>query len=186
MQVILNKSALLSIILASVETFKKECLLILLGKWGKRGFIVEHAAHMENTRRKSTEVDPEQKAWNRINSVASCLFKNIKILGDCHSHTEPYDPERDPKYDPQKSKLCYDLRPSKADIEDAEAGNIYIIARITTKKRRERWRRTKRNTVLGTLDKYRFELKAFCAPKDCKLKSIPLSCPSAYRLKDGA
>lgn len=181
MRVILKRPALISIILASVETFRKECFLVLLGQRQDDRFVIEQAVPLQTVRRKSIEIHfnrNAKEAWSRMSSVASQLFQNAQLIGDCHSHTELYPrPDRPEKY-------RYAVIPSQSDKDSAVKGEIYLIVGIWIKKTSQHWRKTaQKRAIAGTLGKYRFEMRAFWASDDKKLEPVTISCPSVYRLK---
>lgn len=173
MRVILKKPSLLSILCATVETFKKECYLFLLGYKKNENFIVEHAIPFQTAKRNFREVENIARREKLIIDLSEFFWNNSQIIGDCHSHTE---------HKCIKFKSRYPIDPSPTDIENSRQNRVYIIVSISEKHKSQKWQKTKSGGILGTLGKYRFEIVAHFAPEDKKLEQIPLICPLAYRL----
>ena len=169
MRAVLKKPALLSILCATVETFKKESLLVLLGHRKSNDLIIEHALPMQTAKRNFKLVENKDYRQKLIMELSSFLWKNSQIIGDAHSHTEFGESQ-------------FAAQPSQADKNDAESENVYIVLAVTIKKKTQRWQKVKNGGIVGTLGKYRFEINAFWAPEDKKLEQIPLICPLAYKL----
>lgn len=169
MRALLKKPALLSILCATVETFKKESLLFILGHTKNENFIIEYAVPMQTAKRNFKLVENKDYRKKLIMELSTFLWKNSQIIGDAHSHAEFGENQ-------------YAAQPSKEDENDAKKDKVYIILEISTKKKAQKWQKTKRRGILGTLGKYKFEINAFWAPEDKKLEQIPLICSSAYRL----
>lgn len=169
MRAVLKKPALVSILCATVETFKKECLLVLLGHKKNELYIVENAIPLQTAHREFSKTNIRKRRFDLVVEVSRCLWKTMQIIGDCHSH-------------PEFSKHRYPATPSKSDEKRLEQGDIYIIVGISTKRKTQIWKKTIKGTIIGTIGKYSFEINAYWASEEKKLEQIPLICPSAYRL----
>lgn len=173
MRAVLKKPALLSILCAAVETFKKECFLILLGHQRKNDFVIENAVPLQTAKRKFTGVETAAKKIKLVLTLSEFFCKNSQPIGDCHSHTERKSHTSDSKYP---------VNPSPIDIENSKQNQIYMIIGVSQKKRSQKWQRKKKYSIVGTLRDYRFEIKTYWAPENTKLEQITLICPSAYHL----
>lgn len=169
MRAVLKKPALISILCATVETFKKECLFVLLGYKKNDIFVIENAIPLQTAHREFSETKISKRRFDLVLGVSKCLWKTMQIIGDCHSH-------------PEFSKHRYPATPSKADEKRSEKNNVYIIVGISTKRKTQTWKKTVKKTLIGTIEKYNFEINAYWSPEDKKVEQIPLICPSAYRL----
>ena len=160
---------MLAIICATVETFKKECFLFLLGFKKNENFLIEHAITFQTAKRAFGRVENIHNREKLIKNLSEFLWKNSQVIGDCHSHTEfgsgkPY------------------VSPSEQDEKDSKQNKIYLIIGIRTKRKNQPWKKTKNGGIVGSISKFTFEIKAYLAPENKKLEQIPLICPSAYRL----
>lgn len=173
MRAVLKKPALLSIICATVETFKKESFLILLGHRRKNDFVVENAVPLQTAKRKFRGVEIITGREKLVLTLSEFFSKNSRPIGDCHSHTERKD---------ATNKARYPIEPSQEDISTAKENQLYIIISICLKNKTQTWQKTQSGGIIGTLEKYRFEVRSYWAPENGKLEQIPLICPSAYRL----
>jgi len=171
MRVLLKKPAFLSIVLAAMETFKKECFGFVLGKIDEKGFVIEHSVAMQTAKRKFSSVENVGKREKTILDVCDLFWKSSRVVGDFHSH---------PHF---KTTDLRDMSfPSKADTNGSFEGNVYFIVDIATKKREQRWKVTKDGGISGSLGNFKLKIKAFRAPEDKKLESVKISCPIIYKL----
>lgn len=175
MRAILKKPALLSILCAAVETFKKECFLIFLGHQRKSDFIIEYAVPLQTAKRKFTGVETIDTREKLVLMLSEFFWKKSQLIGDCHSHTERKDHTN--TYDSR-----YPVKPSSADIEGSVQNQICMIIGISQKRKSQKWQKKQKYSITGTLGDYRFEIKTYWAPENGKLEEIQLICPSAYTL----
>ncbi len=172
MKAILKKPALLSILCAAAETFKKECFLLLVGYRHQESFVIEHAVAMQTAKRNFTGVKTVQKRYSCLLELVTCFWHNTMVIGDAHSHTE-FE---------HGSETIFPLLPSAKDCETSEVGGVYIIVGISRKKKTMRWKKTKNQSLTGTVGQFRFEIKAYWASESKKLDPIDLMCPALYQL----
>ena len=172
MQALIKKSALIHIISAAAEVFKKECFLILLGNVKNGVFIIENAMPMQTAKRDFDGVKTIKRRFELFNDLIACFWKHIQVIGDCHSHTEIET----------SKETIYPIRPSQEDRDGSSGGSIYLIIGVGLKKKTMRWKKIAKKYLSGTLGKYRFEIRAYWAPENKKLKHIEIICPTAYRL----
>ncbi|MBI2023214.1 hypothetical protein HYT01_01465 [Candidatus Giovannonibacteria bacterium] len=171
---VIKESALLSVILAAIETFKNECYLILLGRKKGCKFIAEYAFPVQTAKRVLTGIDLIGRREKALLGAIKYLPKGFQIIGDCHSHTE-------------RGEYKYLPEPTEEDKKGMKKGSVYIIAGITTQKSAESWRNNKEGALAGTFGKnckgrYCFEIRAFWSPEDCEAVPIDIFCPAAKRL----
>ena len=169
MRAVLKKPALLSILCATVETFKKESYLFLLGYKKNENFVIEHAITFQTAKRTFGTVENITYREKLITDLSEFFWKNSQIVGDCHSHTEFRDSKPD-------------VVPSEQDEKSSEQNKVYIIIGIRTKRKNQIWKKVRHGGIIGSIGKFTFEIKAYWAPEDKKLEQIPLICPSAHRL----
>ncbi len=172
MKATLKKPALLSILCAAAETFKKESFLLLVGHRGQESFTIEHAIAMQTAKRNFTGVKTVQRRYSCVWELVSYFWRDTIVIGDAHSHTE-FE---------HGNKTIFPLLPSTKDCEGAEQGDVYIIVGVSNKKKTMRWKKTTNQSLSGTLGQFRFEIKAYWSPENKKLEPIDLVCPALYRL----
>ena len=171
MRVLLKQPAFLSIVLAAVETFKKECFGYILGKTDDKGFVAEHSIPMQTAKRKYNSVENIDNRQKIVTAICGLFWKSSQIIGDFHSH---------PRF--QSNDRRDMSSPSDSDAHDSKEGHVYFIAVIEQKKKRQRWKVTKDGGISGTLGDFKIKIRAFYAPQDRTLEPIKISCPTIYKL----
>ena len=151
-----NKEAFFVMAWAAVETFKKECLGLLLG-YGPTElynyYLITGATPFQSVRRRSnTEVIQSERGFDRLNRFFSEL-KSMKTqyLGDFHSH--PEWGERKPFVDM-----------SDIDIKSMsdEGHNLEIIIGISSRRKGQIvWEVLPDGSVKGSIDRYNFHFNAY-------------------------
>ncbi len=154
--VYIEKEPFLIMVVAAIETFKRECLGYILGHKPTRkrnSFVITSAVAVQlATKRKNTEV--QQSLLSVKNMIDGCfkkypnLFKN---LGDFHSH---------PEWGKHKSPADLSKRDSKAMVKEKIPISI-IIAISSINKDRVLWQSSYDEGVKGSLGKYKFHVKAY-------------------------
>lgn len=174
MRAVLKKPALLSILCATVETFKKESFGILVGNKNNKQINIEQAVPLQSAKRLFTEIEANDKRHKTVLRTVNLMWNQLKPIGDFHSHTE-----REAK---NYKSSRYPVNPSEHDTGTSKKDEIYLIVGISFKKKSQKWQRDRKYSIIGTLGNYRFEIRAYFAPENKKLEQIPLICPSAYQL----
>lgn len=183
--VYIEKEPFLVMIVAAVETFKRECLGRFFGHKPTRkrnNFVVTGAVAVQlATKRKNMEV--QQSLLSIKNMIDNCfkkypnLFRNI---GDFHSH---------PEWGKHKGSASL----SKRDIKDMVKAGIpvsIILAISSINKDRVLWQNSSDGGIKGSLGKYKFHIKAYRMIKNGDGKSVPqalvVRAPSAIKLLNRA
>lgn len=85
-------TALVQMLCASVEPFKKECLGILFGSLPTKNenqFVIAFVQTLGCVHRKGfNEISTNTKSWQRLENFISCLPRPFGYFGDFHSHNE--------------------------------------------------------------------------------------------------
>lgn len=88
----IHRAALVQLLCASVEPFKKECLGILFGSLPTKTnnqFIITFVQPIQCVNRKRfTEISANDKSWRRLESFFSQIPGRSRYIGVFHSHTE--------------------------------------------------------------------------------------------------
>lgn len=141
MEVFITDTAFCSMLIACVETYRKECLGLLLGLRTQKGdFIVQQALPYQIATRSNKEVKPSPSAHQRMERVLKD-FPHVELIGDFHSH-------------PAGRKRWADIVPSKWDLNSMEAENIYLILLVRKRAKAQHWNYNEDGTISGTLDDY--------------------------------
>ncbi|MCW4045484.1 MAG: hypothetical protein NWE94_08220 [Candidatus Bathyarchaeota archaeon] len=172
-EIFLADRAFLSLLLSSVEVYKRECHGILLGFKTTRRIIVEYAIPFQTAERKFNEVIPNWKKELKVKTVLPNLV-HLQILGGFHSH-------------PQFGKKRGEAKLSSTDKSYLEEGNIEIVIAINDEKKTCPWAETG-NGLAGTIGGYHIALAGFYKrAKDQKIANYRIVCPYAvgfdYALK---
>ena len=171
MEIYIAENAFLGMILATVETFHRECMGLLVGiKKETGGFLLQHAIPYQTATRSNVEVYPSYKVQKRMQKALS-NFSHMELIGDFHSH-------------PSWGDLRYDTKPSAGDLEHMSAGNIYTIISINEAAKKQQWKYNKDGTVSGSVNGYFLKVGAWYLDEtDGKEKMASIRCPFALDLK---
>lgn len=166
--VILKKDAFLTMVLSSIEVYKKEALGYLIGYKTRELFIVEHAIPFQTAKRGFVWAKIPEKRLERIKDLAERFKTHFKIIGDFHSH-------------PQIGSSIGLSEPSGEDITSMEKGNIYLIVAINECGEQEcvRWHNTKVLSLKGSIKGYIIEIAAFYLLKEYKFSKTSVYAPFA-------
>lgn len=144
-KVFIRNSALVSLIVSSIEVFKKETFGILLGKKQKKDFIVKQAINFQSATRHYDYVAIDKMRENRMNNSLKFITVD-KFIGDFHSHSGNYE------------------NPSKHDIQDMKEqgpGKVFILIVVKNAKRNFEWiYNSREKSISGSIGK-KFFVKIF-------------------------
>lgn len=162
-RVILKKEALISIVISSIEVYRKETFGILIGEKVDNDFIVNYAINFQSAERHYEYVDISKLREKRISEAIRYLVGR-KYLGDFHSHTDGV------------VKLS---RTDKRDIKDVGV-EISILVTLRKAKGHQNWKyNAKDKFISGTIaDKYLLKMIAYrFNNKTGKIYRLPIRCP---------
>lgn len=158
--VYIEKEPFLTMIFASVETFKRECLGYIFGykpTQDRNSFVITNAIPIQLAKkRKNSEVEQSKLSMNNISNCFDGYPSLFRKIGDFHSH-------------PEWGRHKVQAIPSKQDIKDMIEEEIpigIIIAISLLNKERILWQNTSGGGVKGSLGKYKFHLNVFRVVKD--------------------
>ncbi|MDP3696783.1 MAG: hypothetical protein Q8R55_02000 [Candidatus Taylorbacteria bacterium] len=156
--VYIEKEPFLNMIIASVETFKRECVGYVFGYKPTRernSFVITNSVAIQLAKkRKNSEVEQSQLSGMHIDDCFKKYPSLFRVIGDFHSHPE--------------WGSCKGLAlPTDRDIKNMEKGEMSIIIAISSiNKDRVLWQGASGGGIKGSLSKYKFHLNAFRLIKD--------------------
>jgi proteasome lid subunit RPN8/RPN11 len=151
MTVYLSETAFLSIILSSVEAYKKECYGLILGFRTETQWRVEYAVPYQTAARGHTMVTPHGQRDRRVRACLGHL-SNYEQLGTFHSH-------------PAWGRLRALAKPSKWDADMMPPGDLDIIVAVNDAMDQRRFHLGERGRVLtGTVSDFELKLAAYYKP----------------------
>lgn len=164
--VYIEKEPLLMMLLASIETFKRECLGYIFGYQptkARNSFVITNAAAVQLAiKRKNSEVKQSLLSAKNINGCCEKYPSLFRVIGDFHSH---------PEWGRHKGSAI----PSKKDIKgmiDEKIKIAVIIAISSVNKERILWQSASDGGIKGSLGKYKFHINICRIVKDGDGKPI--------------
>lgn len=154
----IGKQAFLSIVVSSIEVYKKEAFGLLLGRKHKENYLIKYAINLQSVRRNYDYIIIDKNRIRRINESLSSIMKQ-NFVGDFHSHADG------------------PAKPSKTDIREMkkEPGMVYILV-IVKKKKGEKWKHETDRSLSGPVGKYFVHMKAY-EVKEGKVEKVKIRCP---------
>lgn len=169
----IKERALLSMILSSVEVYRREALGLLIGYRGMDKYVVEYAIPYQTAMKGYAWVAPKSTATERMQRILK--HTPLELIGDYHSHT-------------QWGALKGVPTPSGEDIADMERNMAYMIIAVNDRDRKGKnlsknhWGCQENGTVTGIIDEYEIGLGAYICVEDYKAKAIKIICPGTTGL----
>ena len=147
----LSQTAFLSVVLSSIEAYKKECYGLLLGHRAETQWLVEYAVPYQTASRGHKMVRPHGQRDRRVRACLAELSA-YEVLGTFHSH-------------PAWGKLRAVAKPSKTDIASLWPGDLDLIIAVNDARISRRFRYAERGRLLkGTVSDYSLTLASFYKP----------------------
>jgi len=168
----LSQTAFLSVVLSSIEAYKKECYGLLLGHRTDTMWLVEYAVPYQTATRGHKRVQPHNLRDRR---VRACLgeLSSYEVLGTFHSH-------------PAWGRYRAVARPSTTDIASLAPGELDLIVAVNDARVPRRFRYAERGRLLkGTVCEYSLTIVSFYKPPYEDLSGPPpvrrtlIRCPYA-------
>lgn len=172
MVVHLSETSFLSVVLSSVEAYKKECYGLLLGHRTARQWRVEYAIPYQTAARGHSGVIPHGLRDRRVRACLSQLC-DYEILGTYHSH-------------PAWGKYRALVKPSVSDMSTLPPGELDLIIAVNDARRAYRWGyRDNGRALAGTVSSFSLKLAAYYKPPirdfslDLPVRRTLIRCPFA-------
>lgn len=158
--VYIEKEPFLNMILASVETFKRECFGYVFGhkpSKGRRSYVITSITAVQLAKkRRNSEIEQSKLSENNMKGCFLQYPTLYRVIGDFHSH---------PEWGSHKREAGL----SEADIADMlKTGySLGIVIKISSiNKERILWQRASGGGIKGSLGKYKFHLNVCRIVKD--------------------
>lgn len=168
MTVQLSQTAFLSIVLSSVEAYKKECYGLILGYRTDKQWMVEYAVPYQTAERGHSAVTPHGVRDRRVRACLSRL-SIYEHLGTFHSH-------------PSWGSLRAQAKPSRWDARMMPPGELDIIVAVNDARRPRRFHHGDRGrTLSGTVCHFALTMACYYKPPlgEAHLRRTLLRCPYA-------
>ncbi len=173
--VYIEKEPFLNMVIASIETFKRECLGLIFGTIPSRNrnyFVITNVVAIQLAKkRKNSEVDQSNGSKKRMQGIFDKYPHIYRPIGDFHSHPEWGDIKRLPSL-------------SDADVDDMAKQNlqICIVVKISTiNKERIVWEQAQDGGIRGSLGKYKFHINVIRLIKGNKQQCLLTQAPAAVK-----
>jgi hypothetical protein len=168
----LSKTAFLSVVLSSIEAYKKECYGLLLGYRTARQWRVEYAIPYQTATRGHSTVAPHSQRDRRVRACLPQLC-DYEIIGTFHSH-------------PAWGRCRALVKPSASDVSTLPPGELDLIIAVNDARAARRWGyRDGGRALAGTVSSFSLKLAAFYKPPirdlslDSPVRRTLLRCPFA-------
>jgi proteasome lid subunit RPN8/RPN11 len=168
----LSDTAFMSVVLSSIEAYKKECYGLLLGHRTARQWRVEYAIPSQTATRGHSNVTPHGLRDRRVRACLPQLC-DFEVLGTFHSH-------------PAWGRFRALAKPSPTDLSTLLPGELDLIIAVNDARRQRRWTNCDNGRALaGTVNSFSLKLAAFYKPPirdyslDSPVRRTLLRCPYA-------
>ncbi len=158
--VYIEKESFLTMVLASVETFNRECFGYIFGYKPSRhrnSFVITNAVAVQLAKkRKNTEIDQSDLSYRNMWKLFSKYPTLFRVVGDFHSHPEWGHHKRIANF-------------SDGDIADMieKEYPIGVVIKISSlNKERILWESAGDGGIRGSLGKYKFHINVCRVVKD--------------------
>lgn len=172
MTVYLSETAFLSIVLPSIEAYKKECYGLILGYRNDKLWRIEYAIPYQTAERGHKAVTPHGLRDRRVRSCLAQLSA-YEQLGTFHSH-------------PAWGSLRSVAKPSREDIESLQPGDLDLIVAVNDAARPRRFRHGEGGrTLTGSVCDFDLTMAAFYKPPlgEQQTRRTLIRCPYAVGFK---
>lgn len=150
----IRKKALVPLVLATVEVFKKETSGIVLGKTEDKRVVIKTSIPCQESERSFGYFNFHEGRLDRMQQVIEEFYPRTgyELLGYFHSH-------------PEYGSIKYKPKPSGDDrkwiLEEPE-GLFFVFIAIRMTQRRRKWCLRKNRMILsGTIGNYRFDISVY-------------------------
>ncbi len=172
MKVRISGNAFAVMLASGIEVYKKEAFGYLIGKRHDNNLIITNAVPSQSAERRFTSVLPTDETRQLYDVLSRLDANGSRVIGDYHTHTD---------WGTEKPLAVF----SKADISEMRDSNslVYIIIAMGDKKRA--WPRHYRcnGELVGSFDKYWFEIAAYYRRGGEQFNKGQIVCPSAILRK---
>ncbi len=160
----LKKDALVAIIVAAIEVYKKECYGLLVGEKGGNRTLIRDAFGFQTAMRDYYSSSVFEFRERRVNETLK-LLTPWKLVGDFHSHTNGTECLSDD---------------DKDFLLEAGPGFVSLLVNISRTKKTSRWKyNVEKKALSGSIGrKFFVKVQAFIYDeKEDRIKKVPISFP---------
>jgi len=166
--VYLSETAFLSIVLSSIEAYKKECYGLILGYRTDKLWRIEYAIPYQTADRGHKTVTPHGLRDRRVRACLAQL-SCFEQLGTFHSH-------------PAWGSLRAVAKPSTEDIQSLMPGDLDLIVAVNDARHPRRFRHAENGrTLTGNVSDFALTMATFYKPPmgDEQVRRTLIRCPYA-------
>lgn len=180
--VYIEREPFLNMILASIETFDRECLGEIYGKPLSRAsncFHISNAIAIQLAKkRKNSEIEQSKASKKRMGDIHGQYPNLYPKIGDFHSHPEWRGRHRLAEMSPT------DIEDMKRNKEDLKVCIVIKISHIN--KERIIWESASDGGIRGSLGEYKFHVNAFRLDQNDEQEILEIQAPAAMRSLNSA
>lgn len=173
--VYIEREPLMNMIMASIETFKRECLGDIFGIMPSRDknyFVITNALPIQLAKkRKNLGIEQSGRSKKNMRAVYDKYPRLFPCIGDFHSHPEFGSLQRLP--------VMSDTDIADMINQDMALGIVIKISSVN--KERILWESASGGGVRGSLGKYKFHINAIRIIKDNKQQCLVIQAKAALR-----
>lgn len=173
--VYIEKEPFLNMVLASIETFRRECFGLIFGTVPTRThnyFLIDNVVAVQLAKkRKNSEVDQSRGSKERMSAIFNQYPTLFNPIGDFHSHTEWGNIERFAKL-------------TDTDAADMVKNNMplcVLINIVTRGKEKMIWESTHSGGTRGSLGKYKYQINAIRLDKNNEQEYLSIKADAAVK-----
>ena len=174
MVVHVSQSAFLSMVLSSIEAYKKECYGLILGYRTDTQWMIEYAVPYQTAQRGHKMVTPHSVRDRRVRNCLAQL-SCYEQLGTFHSH-------------PSWGRLRAVAKPSFCDEQSLLPGDLDIIIAVNDARRPHRFRHGDRGrSLMGTVCDFSLTIASYYKPPlgEPVVRRTLIRCPYAVGFEPG-
>lgn len=164
-KVVLKQDAFLSMVLSSIEVYRKETYGLVIGIRKKKNYLVSNCFSFQTAKRHYDVIEIDESKERMINNHIKYLT-NHKLLGDYHSHAnEPDELSRE------------DIRTLKNSFEGFIS--VLVVPKKLKNKRKYLWKHNRlQKCVSGSIGNFFVKIVAFYYdPKNKRAVKLQVYCP---------
>lgn len=169
-KVVLKENAFLSMVLSSIEVYRKEAYGLIIGSRKKKNYLVSHSFSFQTAERSYDVTSIDESKERMINNQIKYLT-NQKLIGDYHSHANgPDELSRD------------DIKTMRDSFEGFVS--VLVVPKKIKNKRKYHWRHNRlQKCVSGSVGNFSVKIVAFYYdPKKKRALKVAVRCPFISRL----
>lgn len=151
----------MSMVVSSIEVYKKESLGLLLGRVSNGSYIVTDVVPYQSAKRDYEYVSIGHRRKGRVDSILRFLSRS-RLIGDFHSH-----PDREAVLSSH----------DRSELLELENDFVSIVLSVRKLKQMKRWRRNADESISGTIGRNFFvKLAAYRVNNKGRIVPVRIRC----------